>query len=74
MCFLFKKSMDIDEAFAQLLNHQHEQYVKRCLIHLMEQYAKTTDNKIDDALVEDLKMRLLYNRKNGEGIVLPESE
>lgn len=73
MCFLFKKTIPIDEAFAELLNHQHERSVKRCVIHLMEQYAKTTDNKIDDALVEEIKMRLLYNTKK-RGIILPESE
>lgn len=65
MC-LFKRTIHLDEAFAKLLNNQQEQYVKRCVIHLMEQYAKTTDNKIDDALVEEIKMRLLYNTTSND--------
>ena len=73
MCLLFKRTIGMDEAFAQLLNHQQERYVKRCVIHLMEQYAKTTDNKIDDALVEEIKMRLLYNTTRKE-ILLSESD
>lgn len=53
------------------MNHQHERHVKRMVISVMRRYAQTTDNKVDDALVDELEKRLLYNRK-GSGFLFPE--
>lgn len=71
-CFTcFWRKNDLSKSFADIMNHQHERHVKRMVISVMRRYAQTTDNKVDDALVDELEKRLLYNRK-GSGFLFPE--
>lgn len=50
--------MDLEKAMAVMLNHRHEKFVKQILVHMMEEYAKTTDNTIDDKFVNAFRERL----------------
>lgn len=59
MCILFRKT-DLPKALADVMNHQEEQYVKRIMIQILRRYARSTTNRIDDALVDEIETRLLY--------------
>lgn len=62
MCFLFRRT-DLPKALADVMNHQEEPYVKRVIIHILRRYAHTTTNRIDDAFVDELELRLLYPQR-----------
>jgi DNA-binding response OmpR family regulator len=57
MCFLFEK-VDLEKATTILFNHRKERFVKQVLVHLLEEYAKTTDNDIDDKFVNMFREKL----------------
>jgi hypothetical protein len=59
MCFLFRK-LDLSKALADVMNHQEEMYVKRVIIQILRRYAKSTTNRLDDALVDEMELRLLF--------------
>jgi len=50
--------MDLEKATAILFNHRSERFVKQVLVHMMEEYAKTTDNDIDDKFVNMFREKL----------------
>lgn len=52
------QEIDLEKAMATLINHRHERLVKQVLVHMMEEYAKTTDNTIDDKFVQIFRERL----------------
>ena len=63
MCIFFRK-VDLPKALADVMNHQEEQYVKRVVVQILRRYARSTTNRIDDALVDEIETRLLYpNRR-----------
>lgn len=55
---LCPEEMDVTKAVAVLFNHRHERFVKRAFIKILEEYAKATDNTIDDNLVQIVRRRL----------------
>jgi hypothetical protein len=52
------EEIDLEKAVAVLINHRHERLVKQVLVHMMEEYAKTTDNTVDDRFVQIFRERL----------------
>lgn len=50
--------MKLDKAKKIILDSVDEDLVKDLLIELLEEYAKRTDNEIDDRVVGEIKMRL----------------
>ena len=52
------EEIDLEKAVAVLINHRHERLVKQVLVHMMEEYAKTIDNTIDDRFVQIFRERL----------------
>lgn len=50
--------MDMTKASAVFFNNRNSSFVKRMMIKIMEEYAQSTDNTIDDALVKIIKERL----------------
>jgi len=59
MCILFRK-FDLSKALADVMSHQEEPYVKRVIIQILRQYAKSTTTRIDDAFVDEIEIRLLF--------------
>lgn len=57
MNFLAKLGQSLVEMFWQSCE------VKRFVIHLLEKYAKSTDNDIDNVVVELVRSKLLTNCK-----------
>lgn len=51
-------NLDIGKAVAILVNHRHERFVKQVMVHMMEEYAKTTDNDIDDMFVNMFREKI----------------
>lgn len=51
-------NIDLEKATALIMNHRDEQFVKHILIHMMEEYAKTTDNDIDDKFVSIFREKI----------------
>lgn len=72
MCFLFDK-VDLSKALADVMNHQEETYVKRIIIQILRRYAQSTTNRIDDAFVDEIELRLLFPERKVAPIVIPET-
>jgi hypothetical protein len=51
-------TIDLEKAVALMINHRDEKFVKQILVYMMEEYAKTTDNTIDDKFVNMFRERL----------------
>lgn len=49
---------DLTRAAAILINHEHERFAKAVVIRILRDYAKTTDNLVDDDLVDLLEEAL----------------
>ena len=52
------KSYDISEAVAVVINHQEEAFMKRMIVRILQNYANSTTNDIDNALVDEIEKRL----------------
>lgn len=51
-------STDITVAVAMIINHQEDPYLKRIVVRIMQNYANTTSNTIDNELVDEIERRL----------------
>jgi len=49
---------DLSEAIAVVINHQEEAFIKRMIVRLLQNYANTTTNDIDNAMVDEIEKRL----------------
>lgn len=56
--------LDPTRAIAVVMNHQNELYMKRMIIRILQNYANTTDNDIDNEVVDIIERMLLYPRSN----------
>lgn len=54
-CF---KYPDVHRAVATVINHEETNYIKVIIIRILRDYAKRTNNLIDDALVDEVERRL----------------
>jgi hypothetical protein len=52
------RRIDLHKAVAILMNNEDKRYVKKMLIRILRDYAKRTDNLIDDALVDQVEQCL----------------
>ena len=48
----------MSEAIAVVINHQEEAFIKRMIVRLLQNYANTTTNDIDNAMVDEIEKRL----------------
>lgn len=55
-CF---KYPDLHRAVALVINHEETTYIKKIIIRILRDYAKSTTNLVDDALVDEIEQRLL---------------
>jgi len=46
---------DLTEAIALVINHQEEAFIKRMIVRVLQNYANTTTNDIDDAMVDTIE-------------------
>lgn len=53
------RHLDLHESVAIIMNHEETNYIKRIIIRILRDYAKRTNNMIDDALVDEVERRLL---------------
>jgi len=58
---------DISEAVAMVINHQEEAFMKRMIVRILQNYANTTTNTIDNALVDEVEKRL-FSRHSEESL------
>jgi hypothetical protein len=56
-CFKYN---DLHRAVALVIDHEDTRYIKRIIIRILRDYAKTTENTIDDTLVDEIEKRLLF--------------
>lgn len=54
---------DISQAVAIVINHQEEAFMKRMIVRILQNYANTTTNTIDNALVDEVEKRL-FGKEN----------
>ena len=54
-CF---KYPDIHKAVALIINNEESNYIKTIVIRILRDYAKRTNNLVDDALVDEVEQRL----------------
>lgn len=54
-CF---KYPDIHKAVALVINNEESNYIKTIVIRILRDYAKRTNNLVDDALVDEVERRL----------------
>lgn len=54
-CF---KYPDIHKAVALVINNEESKYIKTIVIRILRDYAKRTNNLVDDALVDEVERRL----------------
>ena len=68
------KQDDISKAVSVVINHQEEMFIKRIVIRIMQNYANTTTNDIDNALVDEIEKKLfpLMERQRDILIHFPE--
>lgn len=65
------KQYDLSKAIAIVMNHQEEEYLKRIVVRIMQNYANTTTNDIDNALVDEIEKRLFpIDRRERERDIL----
>lgn len=53
------RHLDLHKAVAILMNNEDKRYVKKMIVRILRDYAKRTDNVIDDALVDEVERCLL---------------
>ena len=73
VCGWFKQD-EISKAVSVVINHQEEMFIKRIVIRIMQNYANTTTNDIDNALVDEIEKKLfpLMERQRDILIHFPE--
>jgi hypothetical protein len=54
-CFKYR---DIHKAVALVINNEESKYIKTIVIRILRDYAKRTNNLVDDALVDEVERRL----------------
>ena len=52
--------MDLHKAVAVMITNEDKRYVKKMIVRILRDYAKKTDNLVDDALVDQVE-RCLFN-------------
>lgn len=52
------------------MNHQEEDYLKRIVVRMMQNYANTTTNDIDNALVDEIEKRLFPVEKRQRDVLI----
>lgn len=50
--------LDLHQAVALIFNNEDTRFIKRTIIRILRDYAKNTNNLIDDVLVDEVERRL----------------
>lgn len=61
---------DVTEAIAVVMNHQEEAFIKRMVVRIMQNYANTTTNDIDNVLVDEIEKRLFPKDVRDQDILI----
>lgn len=54
------RKIDLHKAVAVMITNEDKRYVKKMIVRILRDYAKKTDNLVDDALVDQVE-RCLFN-------------